>query len=116
MSRIFKIGFLLITCLHLFNCNGQTPTKHTDVLSNDFDKSIPFYYRIPKNLSSIDTSPGFQLEGQKILLTGTLYQRDGKTPASYAILYYYQTNPNGIYETKESEESFFIYGMTNSTI
>ncbi|WP_299121568.1 intradiol ring-cleavage dioxygenase [uncultured Winogradskyella sp.] len=73
-------------------------------LSEDFDQSPPFNYKMPKKLSSKDTSPAFKQDGQKILLTGTVYQRDGKTPAPNVILYYYQTNTNGVYATKESEE------------
>lgn len=104
MIRIFKIVFLLLACLSLSNCNSQNTRKETNTLSNDFDKSMPFYYKMPKKLSSTDTSPAYKENGQKILLTGTVYQIDGRTPASNIILYYYQTNTNGIYATKESEK------------
>ena len=93
-----------MACLSLSNCNSQNTRKETNTLSNDFDKSMPFYYKMPKKLSSTDTSPAYKENGQKILLTGTIYQIDGKTPASNVILYYYQTNTNGIYATKESEK------------
>ncbi|PZD76560.1 intradiol ring-cleavage dioxygenase [Mesonia sp. K7] len=104
MIRIFKIVFLLLACLNLSGCNSQNTKKETNTLSDDFDKSMPFYYKMPKNLSATDTNPAFKEKGQKILLTGTVYKIDGKTPASNVILYYYQTNANGIYATKESEE------------
>lgn len=104
MARIFKIVFLPLLCLGLFSCNGQTPKKQTNELSDDFDKSQPFYYQIPKELASSDVSPAFDEKGQQILLTGTVFQRDGKTPASNVILYYYQTNANGVYATNEREE------------
>ena len=104
MLRIFKIGFLLLTWINLLNCNGQTPKKQTNILPDDFDKSPPFYYKMPENLSSSDTSPALDQKGQKILLTGTVYQIDGKTPAPNVILYYYQTNINGVYATKETEK------------
>ncbi|WP_341227608.1 intradiol ring-cleavage dioxygenase [uncultured Arcticibacterium sp.] len=104
MSRTSKIGFLILMCLNLVSCNGQTTEKQTMALSEDFDKSPPFYYKMPKDLLSKDSSPAFNANGQKILLTGTVYQLDGKTPASGIILYYYQTNAEGVYATKESEE------------
>ena len=104
MLRISKIVFLLLCCLNLSSCNGQTTEKQTISLSDDFDKSMPFYYKMPKNLSAFDTSPAFKEKGLKILLTGTVYQIDGKTPASNVILYYYQTNTKGSYARKESEE------------
>ncbi len=95
---------MLLACINLTSCNSQNNKKETETLSGDFDKSMPFYYKMPKNLSATDTSPAFKEKGKKILLTGTVYQIDGKTPASNVILYYYQTNTKGIYATKESEE------------
>ncbi len=95
---------MLLACINLTSCNSQNTKKETETLSDDFDKSMPFYYKMPKNLSATDTSPAFKEKGKKILLTGTVYQIDGKTPASNVILYYYQTNTKGIYATKESEE------------
>tara|TARA_B100000949_G_scaffold233903_1_gene251477 strand:- start:65 stop:1243 length:1179 start_codon:yes stop_codon:yes gene_type:complete len=95
---------MLFACLNLTSCNSQNTKKETETLSDDFDKSMPFYYKMPKNLSATDISPAFKENGQKILLTGTVYQIDGKKPASNVILYYYQTNTEGIYATKESEE------------
>ncbi|WP_179346696.1 dioxygenase family protein [Winogradskyella ursingii] len=104
MTRNFKIVFLLLACLNFLSCNSQNTKKETEILSDDFDNSMPFYYKMPQNLSAIDTSPAFKEKGQKILLTGTVYQVDGKTRASNVILYYYQTNANGIYAIKENEE------------
>tara|TARA_R110002074_G_scaffold230575_1_gene402124 strand:- start:56 stop:1234 length:1179 start_codon:yes stop_codon:yes gene_type:complete len=95
---------MLLACLNLTSCNSQNTKKQTETISDDFDKSMPFYYKMPKNLSATDTSPAFKEKKQKILLTGTVYEIDGKTPASNVILYYYQTNSNGIYATKENEE------------
>ena len=104
MLRILQAGLLLIASLHLFSCNGQNLKEQKNVLSDDFDTSPPYYYKMPKEVSSSDTSPGWKMEGQKILLTGTVYELDGKTPAQNVILYYYQTDVDGRYTTKESEE------------
>lgn len=104
MLRRVNIGILLLACFNLINCNGQSPETRTNTLSDDFDRSPPFYYKMPENLSSTDTSPAFKEKGQQILLRGTVYETDGQTPAPDVILYYYQTNPNGVYATKENEE------------
>lgn len=56
-----------------------------------------------KELSPVDTLPDFHDEGQKIKVTGTIYQPDGKTPAEGVILYIYHTDQNGIYATKGGE-------------
>ncbi|WP_281540974.1 intradiol ring-cleavage dioxygenase [Maribacter aestuarii] len=104
MLRLFKIGILLLTWLNLSICHAQTPNEQINILSDDFDKSPPFYHKIPERLLSTDTSPAFDEKGQKILLTGTVYKTDGKTPASNIVLYYYQTDPSGVYAIKEDEE------------
>jgi len=103
MFQIFKIGLLVVTCFNLVHCTGQITKEQTTVLSDDFNKDMPFYYNMPRTLTATDTSPAWKEDGQQILLTGTVYQLDGKTPAPNVILYYYQTNTKGIYATNESE-------------
>ncbi|RMG22429.1 MAG: intradiol ring-cleavage dioxygenase [Bacteroidetes bacterium] len=57
-------------------------------------------------LHSIDTLPGFEEAGQKIKVSGRVYQQDGKTPAAGVILYVYQTNEAGIYENKYKQTNW----------
>jgi protocatechuate 3,4-dioxygenase beta subunit len=56
---------------------------------------------IPANISSIDTSPGWRERGKKLLVKGTVYNIDGKTPVSDVIIYYWQTDNNGYYSPKD---------------
>lgn len=53
-----------------------------------------------KELSAVDTLPGFHDPGMKIKISGTVYQNDGITPAPGVILYVYHTNQEGLYENK----------------
>lgn len=50
----------------------------------------------PPELDWQDTSPGFSLDGEKLLLTGVIRHPDG-SPARDIVLYYYQTTPEGRY-------------------
>ncbi|MFZ1789630.1 MAG: hypothetical protein WAT92_15025, partial [Saprospiraceae bacterium] len=92
-------------CIHLIlvglmiGCQGQNLSiqPETSTLSNDFDRNPPFEYKMPAQLSSIDTSDGWAQDGQKILLTGTVFLPDSKTPAAGIVLYYYHTDIHGIY-------------------
>jgi protocatechuate 3,4-dioxygenase beta subunit len=60
-----------------------------------------------KHLSPVDTLPDFhQAYGPKLKVTGTIYQRDGKTPASGIILYVYHTDQTGVYPTKGNENGW----------
>jgi protocatechuate 3,4-dioxygenase beta subunit len=51
---------------------------------------------LPADIGWQDTSPGWSMEGEKLLLTGVIRHADG-TPAREVVLYYYQTNPEGRY-------------------
>lgn len=53
-----------------------------------------------KILSPIDTLPDYQNNGQKIKISGTVYNVDGTTPAKNVIIYIYHTNQKGIYANK----------------
>jgi protocatechuate 3,4-dioxygenase beta subunit len=55
------------------------------------------YEGMPKSINATDTSAGWHEAGQKLLVTGTVYKRDGKTPAPNVVLYYWQTNSQGLY-------------------
>lgn len=56
-----------------------------------------------RKLSPVDTLPDFGDKGIKTKITGTIYQKDGKTPAEGVIVYIYHTDQNGIYATKGGE-------------
>ncbi|WP_290786687.1 intradiol ring-cleavage dioxygenase [Altibacter sp.] len=56
-----------------------------------------------KVLSTIDTLPAFSENEPKLKITGTIFERDGKTPAKDVIVYIYHTNREGIYEQKGNE-------------
>ncbi len=102
----FKAALFVLLGLNLWGCNGQnTPKKAgTEQFPADFDETLPFDYKMPGILYPTDTSPGAKQSGQKITLTGTIYEYDGVTPAPNIILYYNHTDVNGVYATNEGEE------------
>ncbi len=51
---------------------------------------------------AIDTLPGFENNKPKLKITGTVFQRDGKTPAENTLLYLYHTDRNGIYQPSKN--------------
>ena len=56
-----------------------------------------------KKLFATDTLPGFHESRNKIKVTGTIYQKDGVTPAEGVILYIYHTDSKGVYAKKGEE-------------
>ena len=55
---------------------------------------------MPTTIKSVDTSSGWIEQGQKFLVTGTVFKLDGKTPATSVVIYYWQTDNNGYYSPK----------------
>ncbi|QLE02581.1 intradiol ring-cleavage dioxygenase [Galbibacter sp. BG1] len=59
-----------------------------------------------KKLTSTDTLPDFETTVPKLKLTGTVYKKDGKTPAEDVVLYIYHTNRDGIYPKSGNEKGW----------
>jgi protocatechuate 3,4-dioxygenase, beta subunit len=101
MFRTCHMELLFFLCSALATCEGQTgKSRETDVKSQSIGNAFgnsEFTGSAPEAVSSIDTSAGWHQDGQKILLTGTAYQIDGRTPAPDVVLYYYHTNQEGRY-------------------
>jgi len=48
--------------------------------------------------------------GEPLVIRGTIYQRDGKTPAPHVILYVYHTNHNGTYTPGDNQKNARRHG------
>lgn len=57
-------------------------------------------------LTSTDTLPDYEKGSPKITLSGTVFHKDGKTPAENVVLYVYHTDRNGIYPKRGSEKGW----------
>ena len=57
----------------------------------------------PENLSWKTVIPDENEPGETLIITGTVYMVDGRTPAQNIILYVYHTNSEGIYPKKGTE-------------
>ncbi|MCF8243253.1 MAG: hypothetical protein K9J16_17890 [Melioribacteraceae bacterium] len=57
----------------------------------------------PENLSWETTIANENEPGERLVVTGTVYESDGKTPASGVIIYIYHTNADGIYPKRGDE-------------
>lgn len=107
--------FVLYLVALITSCNGQTNSKN-QIASKTYAKKVVgggcdgcklMYVDMPTILTSTDTSAGWADEGQKLLVSGTVFEIDGKTPVSNVIIYYWQTDINGYYSSKQgmSEET-----------
>ena len=101
-NNIYLIGFLLI----LFSCQSQTERKTDQLVGGPCEGCEAIHEYGSKILSAIDTLPKYQDTEPKLIIFGTVFQQDGKTPAEDIILYIYQTNRKGIYEKRGDEKGW----------
>lgn len=76
------------------------PSQNEIIVGGGCDGCELMHIGMPKLISAVDTSSGWYEEGQKLLVSGTVFQLDGKTPAADVIIYFWQTDNNGYYSTK----------------
>lgn len=98
-------------CMSLSSCSQSNSTNNAKAgqivggrcegCEAVYETPIPF-----DQLDHIDTLPDFKRYDQKLLLTGTVYQVDGKTPAKDVVLYVYHTDPSGIYPRQENDKGW----------
>lgn len=111
MTRLIYICHFAVLLNFLASCNEQTnntkqkvsnsPAKNTILVGGGCEGCEMMYVGMPTHISSVDTSSGWKEKGQKLLITGTVFQLDGKTPAADVIIYYWQTDNNGYYSPKQ---------------
>lgn len=107
MKRCRSLGIFILLFPFLTGCSGQIKTNHQNdppappaakkIVGGGCDGCELMYVGIPSNINPVDTSTGWSEKGQKLLLTGTVYKLDGKTPAKDVIIYYWQTDNSGFY-------------------
>ncbi|NER13605.1 intradiol ring-cleavage dioxygenase [Leptobacterium flavescens] len=97
---LFLISSLLIIC----SCNSQSSGKAKVGGPCEGCEAVHEYGDM--KLASVDTLPGYHTNTPKMKISGTVFKKDGKTPAENVILYIYHTNRKGIYETRGDEKGW----------
>ncbi len=98
-KRLFLM-FVLVT-IAMLGMQGiaqeNPPANPKQRVGGPFENAEYFYYGMPERIDAMHTSTGWDNEKQKLILKGTVYNRDSKTPAAGIVLYYYHTNSEGYY-------------------
>ena len=106
-SLSYFLPFILITACHSqpqpdsIENEETVEMRSTDLVGGPFENGEFDLIGLQAIISSIDTSPGWDQPGQKLLVRGILYREDGKTPAPGILLYYYHTDIHGYYPSNE---------------
>ena len=108
-----RILSALVLSTFLMSCNGQNQTNTTFSKTEHSTERVGgaceenycelMYFGMPENIHSTDTSAGWYEKGQKLIVTGTVFQLDGKTPAPDVIIYYHHTDNNGYYSPRNDK-------------
>lgn len=97
---------LLISCKAQSKDNtaAANTTEANKIVGGGCDGCEIMFVGMPNVIDAVDTSAAWKEEGQKLLVTGTVFKLDGKTPAPDVIIYYWQTDNNGYYAPKPGME------------
>jgi protocatechuate 3,4-dioxygenase beta subunit len=79
------------------NSNKKSASSAKQVVGNGCEGCELMYVGMPKEISSESTSAGWAEGEHKLIITGKVFQLDGKTPAPNVIVYYWHTDEKGIY-------------------
>lgn len=102
-----KPVFYVLFCMLIVTACPSQPIKETNQLVGGPCEGCEAIYEYgDKILTATDTLPNFLENEPKLRITGTIFQKDGKTPAEGVILYMYHTNRQGVYETKGGEKGW----------
>jgi protocatechuate 3,4-dioxygenase, beta subunit len=102
------IGVLLIVVFNHASCQEKKDQRAPGekVVGGRCEGCEAIYEYGSKKLAPVDTLPDFFENGRKLEITGTIYHKDGKTPAGDVILYIYHTDQTGVYPTKGNEQGW----------
>lgn len=109
--KIFQTYIYSLAAIILVNCTNKThiadsqATQKEIIVGGGCDGCEIMYEGMPKELKAIDTSEGWQETGQKLIIEGTVFKADGKTKASNVIIYYWQTDNEGLYSKTKAEKT-----------
>lgn len=102
MKTILLTGVqLTLFCLITLRCQAQNR-----IVGGGCEGCEALLEHGEKTLKPIDTLPAFEQNNPRLKISGTVYHRDGKTPASAVIIYIYHTNRAGVYETTGQEKGW----------
>ncbi len=117
---------IVLSLLSFTSCNSQTKDVNKEseksnqaTIGGGCEGCELMYVGIPDNILSESTSDGWTEGKQKLIITGKVYQLDGKTPASNVIIYYWHTDDNGLYSPNsktpdEAKEHGHLRGWVKS--
>ncbi len=105
MKSVKLVSVLLCVMLSCKAQDDQVPVNNvysTKTIGGGCDGCELMYVDMPKRINDVDTSAGWETnDAQKLMVTGTIFKNDGRTPAPDVIVYYWHTNSQGLYISRK---------------
>jgi protocatechuate 3,4-dioxygenase beta subunit len=99
LSRPLFLSFLFfVTSISWFSCFQAQSQVQDRQVGGPCEGCEALFEFGDRPLSNTSILPGFDTAHTKLIISGTIYQADGVTPAQDIILYFYHTNAKGLYE------------------
>ena len=89
--------------------NAQDSAFANDEIPTNYLKRSAVYDYSEAQLNNTDSIPDFKSKTEPLMITGVIYESDGKTPAKDVIMYISQPDENGNYELKRSNDKRYVY-------
>lgn len=110
MKNLLIYSLLIALASTCFTMKAQEFSSILDDVPSNYKKQNPIYNIAEHHLNNIDTVPDFKTKLNKLKITGTIFQSDGKTPAKDVVLFIYQPDEEGNYEIKkDSNRNRYVY-------
>ena len=125
-TLLYASGYAVSALLLLVSCSGQSQKANQaevrERVSTDARVGGPceacdlIYFGMPPEINNTDTTAGWSETGRKLVVTGTVFQQDAKTPASNIVVYYYHTDHSGYYAKGNTPETQTRHGRLRGWI
>ena len=108
MKNLLTLLSLLLIVSVLTPANAQEADNTSSDIPQNYKKRSPIYDYSEKQLNSVDTIPDFASRTNKLKITGTIYENDGKTPAKNVLLFIHQADEDGNFELKRHNKKRYV--------
>ncbi|WP_192347465.1 intradiol ring-cleavage dioxygenase [Algoriphagus sp. Y33] len=101
------IAILMLLLQVSYACQSQTNSSKNDrFVGGGYEGCEAIFEFGDKKLSPVDTLPLYFENKPKLEIIGSVFHKDGKTPAANVIIYIYHTNRKGEYQTCGNEKGW----------
>lgn len=107
-SLLLTSALFILSASIFQSCHAQTKpsskaTESAKKVGGHCDGCNLMYIDMPQKIDNTDTSIAWSEPAAKLLVEGTVYKNDGKTPADNIVLYYYHTDHEGNYSKRNDK-------------